>query len=166
MICLSAPGRAGGYDAIHAIDVVNSGRAPMDHFATIWGSLFDKAAVANLRALHIEFEPVYVLSTSWTGVLNQSDLWQIILPCGLSFVVESMHKDWTTPRPARSTRAEQIDAWLASHPEVKSWVALDDDHSGDGFDESHGRVVLCEVGKGFVGVELEKARAIIKGYFK
>ena len=166
VICLAAPDKAGGYDAIHALDDVNSGRVPMEHYKTIWDNLFDKAAVANLTALHTEFNPVYVLSTSWTGFLNQSDLSQILLQCGLAFVVHSLHEDWETKKTSRSTRADQIAAWLISHRDVKSWVALDDEHSGDGFDESHGRLVMCEVGKGFTGEQLQKAQAILRGDFK
>jgi hypothetical protein len=166
VICLSAPGSAGGYDAIHALDDVTSGRVPMEHYRTIWDNLFDKDAVANLLALHTEFNPCYVLSTSWTGILNRADLSQILMHSGLSFVVLSLHEDWETKKASRSTRADQIVAWLISHPDVKSWVALDDEHSGDGFDESHTHLVMCEVGKGFTDVELQKAQAILRGDFK
>jgi hypothetical protein len=166
VICLSAPGKAGGYDAIHALDDVNSGRVPMEHYRAVWDNLFDKAAVANLLALHTEFNPSYVLSTSWTRLLNQADLSQILMQSGLCFILRSLHEDWETKKTSRSTRAEQIEAWLGSHSDVRSWVALDDEHSGDGFHEGHKRVVICEVGVGFTGVELAKARKILLGHSK
>jgi hypothetical protein len=82
---------------------------------------------------------------------------------GLSFVVRSLHEDWETQKTSRSTRAEQIEAWLDPRIDVRRWVAVDDDHSGDGFPEGHKRVVICEVGVGFTGVELTKARMILFG---
>jgi len=163
VIAIPSPNRQGGYDAIHALDDVKRGRVSVEHHRELWDNIFEKQPVANLLALHTEFNPCYVLSTSWTRFLALEDLSQVLLHSGLGFVVRSLHIDGATPKPPRSSRAQQIGAWLASHPEVKNWIAIDDHHSGDGFDESHERVVLCEVGKGFMGVELERARAILQG---
>jgi hypothetical protein len=166
VLCLSAPDRAGCYDAIHALDAVNSGRVTMGYYQDIWDNLFDKVAVANLLVLHKEFDPRYVLSTSWTRMLDKADTSKILQQCGLSIVVDSLHTDWETKKLPGQSRFEQISAWLSAHRDVENWVALDDAYSGDGFDDSHSRVVMCAVDAGFTKVELKKARSILRGELK
>ena len=163
VICLRADDKPGAYDLMLALHEVQSGRATVADLKPIWDVLFHPPAIENVMVLHEEFEPVYVLSTSWTKFLDFTSMETILMQCGLAFLVRSLHTDWETDKEPSSTRAQQIDDWLHAHPEVQNWVALDDTYSGDGFDESHRRVVLCEVGKGFTGVELEKARAVLQG---
>jgi len=38
------------------------------------------------------------------------------------------HDDWATPTKMSATRTDEILLWLRDHPEVTTWVALDDEH--------------------------------------
>jgi hypothetical protein len=160
VICLPEQGKPGAYDLMLAMHEVRSGRAEIADLQPIWDALFFPPAVENLRILHQEFGPTYVLSTSWTRFMDLASLEVTLRQGGLGFVAGALHPDWETHKSPGSSRANEIGAWLQAHPEFRSWVALDDTYSGKGLDEASGRVVICEVGKGFTSVELELARAL------
>ena len=169
VICLADPEarleKPGSFDAMQAMGEIQQGKATVEGHQPLWDVLFHQPAMANLRALHDEFSPVYVLSTSWTRILDLRAMTIILSRGGLDFVVSNLHKDWETQK-GRTNRASEIANWLGAHASVTNWVALDDHCSGRGFDESSERVVLCEVGKGFTEVELQKARQILLGDVK
>lgn len=158
VLCLNNP--VGGYDVMEALGEVQHGRKALGDFANIWGTLFDPAAKAFLEEIHREFQPHYVLSTSWTRFMNQGALVAVLRQTGLGFVADHLHADWETVKGPRYLRRDEIRQWLTRHPEVKEhWVVVDDIESGTGLhprhmSESEGHfVVLCEVN---VGLDADK----------
>ena len=163
VLCLSRP--YGGYDAMLAMGAIDNGESSLDDYAELWAGLFDKAAVANLKKIHDEFSPIYVLSTSWIKMLDLSSLVLILRQCGLDFVVNSLHLDWSTTSSQRSgVRADEVRGWLERHPEVADrWLVLDDEHSGTGLgdwpvENERGFITLCKQGVGLTECEVAKMR--------
>ncbi len=163
VICLNSP--YGGYDAMLALA---SGREvrPDDE---LWSKLFDSSAKKHLQLVHEEFSPTYVLSTSWRWLFERSALEQVLHLGGLSFVVEHLHQDWSTPMLSRKAhRAVEIATWLAQSPShASSWAILDDMLSGTGFATwnvaRREYVVLCQKEVGFQEQEyLQLRRALAK----
>lgn len=133
----------------------------------LWDGLVDAAARANLRALHEEFAPTYVISTSWTKFLSREQLVEVFARTGLSFVVENLHSEWSTPKAPGRQRVEDIYKWLhlvfpGQLPATLQLLVLDDDESGwslaDCPLDTAGQVVLCEVWKGVTDAKLSEAQ--------
>ncbi|SCK20300.1 hypothetical protein VAR608DRAFT_1502 [Variovorax sp. HW608] len=125
----------GGYDAKLALAGLGTGTGEP---AEIWKQLFDAGACELLAQLHREFGPLYVLTTSWWWLFTREELAEVFERCGLSFVWNSLHADWTTPRGSRSEkRSVEIERWLHAHPDAADkWVILDDSLSGTGLGSS------------------------------
>jgi hypothetical protein len=162
VICLPSDEKPGCYDLMHAMSDIHSGKKAITDFEDIWCNLFDPAAVANLATLSEEFDPIYVLSTSWTRFLDLSSLRLVLEQTGLTFVADSLHSDWETQKVSGSTRAQEISNWLSNHPDVENWLVIDDDWSGTGFENAQPKVVLCKVGKGFSNQELKQAWTVLQ----
>ncbi|MBA5686341.1 HAD domain-containing protein [Rugamonas apoptosis] len=132
----------------------------------VWQQIFHVAAVENLRQLHTEFEPAYVISSSWTLELTKAQLCGTFKKTGLGFVADGLHEHWCTPRDDESYRLVEIDAWLDTHTLLKPvpFVVLDDVVSGLSLSYSHleANTVLCEAGAGFLLVQLRQAQAILR----
>lgn len=153
VLCLNNP--LGGYDVLEALGEVQHGRKTIDDLSAIWETLFDATAKTFLEEIHKEFQPSYVLSTSWTRFMNRDALVAVLRQTGLGFVADHLHEDWETVKGPRYLRRDEIRFWLAKHPEFKErWVAVDDTDSGTGLHPRHiseyeGQfVVLCEVDVG------------------
>lgn len=89
---------------------------------------FDEVAIALVRNVVTAAGAQIVLSSSWR---NDKD-WERIGP-GLGLTI----MDRTPTLPGK--RGEEIAVWLQAHPEVESYVILDDD--GDMLDEQRERFV-------------------------
>ena len=163
VLSLPAEGKPGAYDVMLAMRDIQLGNNSISDFEEIWSSLFDEDAVANLLTLHEEFDPTYVLSTSWTRFLDLESLLLVMHQTGLAFIAESLHPNWETEKSRGSTRAQQIRDWLKKHPAVDNWVALDDSWSATGFGAPPSNVVLCPAGKGFSNQALRQAWSILQG---
>jgi hypothetical protein len=117
--------------------------------AAVWQQIFHAPARENLCQLHDEFEPLYVISSSWTLHLNHEQLCQVFRLTGLEFVADNLHEDWSTPRDENgdSYRLVEIDAWLDAHAllEPIPYVIIDDVISGQSLRDSHleDHAVLC-----------------------
>lgn len=140
-------------------------------WAELWEGLVDATARANLRALHDEFAPTYVISSSWTKILTRAQLVEVLGRTGLDFVVDNLHEKWGTPKGACGCRVEEIYNWLQmvfpGHlPAALPLLALDDDESGwtlaDSLFDRAGQVVLCEVWKGLTGEKLATAQQLLR----
>ncbi|MGJ7509939.1 HAD domain-containing protein [Variovorax sp. GT1P44] len=151
VLCLNKP--YGGYDVALALsrkdEDADSGARDL------WEQLFDANACAYLRRLHDEFAPFYVLSTSWWWILDDDKLREVLVRAGPGFVVDNLHADLATPKGALpGIRWDEINAWLAAHPEfADKWVVLDDHLSGTGLaagqpEEHMPFIVLCAEGVG------------------
>jgi hypothetical protein len=133
----------------------------------VWQQIFHASARGNLRQLHDEFEPLYVISSSWTLHLNHEQLCQVFRLTGLEFVAENLHQHWQTPRDeGNSYRLVEIENWLDIHTLLTPvpFVVIDDVVSGQSIPGSHleERTVLCEAWSGFMFKQLAQARSILQ----
>ena len=131
-------------------------------YPEIWQSLVDVGAAENLRQLHAEFKPVYVISSSWATYLDREQMCDALTRTQLQFVVENLHAEWRTPRALSSSRRDEIDWWLEAHREPSQpFLIIDDSWSGTGLAYSplagNGHVVLCKGGFGFTKKRLKEA---------
>lgn len=137
--------------------------AAQNEFQELWDNLFNAGACENLRAIHGEFCPTYVITSSWTGFLSKEQISEALARCELGFVVENLHADWCADANGGKGRLEAIDTWLESHCGRAKFVILDDRLSGQSLEGSHleSWCVFCEPWKGFQENELSKAKAIL-----
>lgn len=164
VLCLSSP--YGGYDVLQALSQVVKKTAVLQDFNEVWEQLFAPDPVAHLKALHDEFSPCYVLSTSWRNFMDKDALATVLKCCGLDFVASNLHCSWETSiGRSDQNRAREISNWLGNNPKFEDrWVALDDERSGTGFAEwpvvAHKPfIVLCRENVGLTAVEYAKLRA-------
>lgn len=139
----------------------------LDDVPNLWKHLFDAAARKNLRTLHEEFVPEYVISSSWTSFLDREQICAVLHRTGLTFVAENLHQDWCTPRGNGSYRLTEIDGWLEMHTlgtPHRPYVILDDRISGQSLPGSHleERAVLCDAWVGFTHPKLRSAQKILR----
>ncbi|ABD70767.1 hypothetical protein Rfer_3057 [Rhodoferax ferrireducens T118] len=164
VLCLNNP--VGGYDAIEALGRLEKepGLSFGDlEFVELWRGLFDAQAKAFLTALHAEFKPTYVLSTSWRNFMNRAALDAVLRRGGLPFVADNLHENFETPISGQgggsSGRAREIQDWLNENPGCdEGWVVLDDELSGATFlgwhdDRERSFIVLCRENIGLTEVE-------------
>lgn len=132
----------------------------------VWQQIFHASARDNLRQLHDEFEPAYVISSSWTLHLTKEQLCETFRHTGLEFVADNLHEHWCTPRDDNSYRLTEIEAWLDIHTlrERLPYVILDDVMSGQSIVGSHleDRAVLCGAWAGFMYPSLVQAQKILR----
>ncbi|MFM9433516.1 hypothetical protein ACFDR9_000557 [Janthinobacterium sp. CG_23.3] len=140
--------------------------ATLDDNPELWTHIFHYSARTNLRTLHDEFTPEYVVSSSWTLHFDQEQICEILRRTGLEFVVDNLHQDWRTPRARDSYRLTEIEGWLdahalGSHP---PYLILDDQLSGQSIPGSNleGRAVLCDAWVGFTYPKLRSAQKILR----
>jgi len=132
----------------------------------MWEQLMLPEAVANLRALHEEFWPQYVISSSWATFFDREQMREIFNRTHLEFVAKNLHKSWTTPKGLGPSRLWEIETWLRLHRRAKhSVLVLDDYESGRALqssplDEKH-CIILCDVRCGFTTDKLALARTIL-----
>lgn len=132
----------------------------------LWLHLVDASAASNLRSLHEQFFPRYVVSSSWATYLGRSQMCDVFARTSLGFVSEHLHDSWVTPRAGTTGRLEEIERWLDEFcTDGLPFVVLDDSLSGwslaDSWLDFEGRVVLCEPGRGFTQGKLEVAIALL-----
>lgn len=157
VICLNAP--YGGYHAKLALD-----EGTFSSSQELHDRLFDSRAKQYLAQINDEFNPWFVLSTSWWWLYEQAELVEVLQFCGLHFIVSSLHNTWATPKQQRKgLRSAEIKTWLNLHPEfMNSWVVLDDKLSGRGFDiwpqKQRTYVVLCQQDVGLTAAEYAQLR--------
>lgn len=129
----------------------------------LWKCLVDAGAAENLRQLHAEFEPSYVVSSSWATYLDRAQMCEALTRTQLQFVVENLHAEWRTPRARSSSRRDEIEWWLSAHrAPSQPYIILDDTWSGTGLAHSplalDGHLILCRSGYGFTKKRLKEAR--------
>jgi hypothetical protein len=136
----------------------------------VWQQIFHASARDNLRQLHDEFMPEYVISSSWTLHLNREQLCETFKRTSLEFVADNLHDQWCTPRDDDSYRLTEIDAWLDTHVVLTPapFLILDDMLSGQSIPGSHleDRSVLCDAWVGFTHPKLRTAQKILRQQLK
>lgn len=138
----------------------------LDEVPNLWQWVFHYSARTNLQALHNEFNPEYVISSSWTLFLDRPQIVEVLRRTGLEFVADNLHPEWCTQREAGSYRLTEIESWLDSHNLIDQhpFVILDDELSGQSIPGSHLEecAVLCEAWVGFTHPKLKLAQQIIR----
>lgn len=132
----------------------------------LWTQLILPDAATNLRALHEEFWPQYVISSSWSTVFTRNQMQEIFTRTDLEFVAKNLHKWWTTPKALGSSRVTEIEQWISQHRHSQQPVlVLDDDESGrhllDSSLDKHHWVVLCTPRVGFTKEKFRQAHALL-----
>ncbi|MDN4052261.1 HAD domain-containing protein [Massilia sp. YIM B02763] len=138
----------------------------IDDAAGLWRGSFHEPARSNLLRLHDEFEPEYIITSSWTTFLSREQISKILLLTNLKFVDRNLHYAWTTIREDNSYRLTEIDNWLKINNtnEPRPYLILDDDLNGQSLSGSHLEInsVLCEPWAGFTAVKLKLAQLILR----
>lgn len=138
----------------------------LDEVPDLWQQVFHYSARTNLQVLHEEFEPQYVVSSSWTLFLDRSQIVEVLLRTGLGFVAENLHTQWRTQREPGSYRLTEIEVWLDAHNLIapNPFVILDDELSGQSIPGSHleEHAVLCDAWIGFTHPKLKLAQQILR----
>lgn len=151
-------------DNVRVLDA--DAKAIIDAFPDIWLDLLDTNALRNLHALHRDFEPSYVISSSWTSHLNLEEMGRMLKRCGLKFVALNLRKQWCTPRNQTPGRLSEIEAWfeLEAWGDDHAYVIIDDHVSGAALSGSwlEGRTVFCDTRVGFSEAKLVEARQILQ----
>jgi hypothetical protein len=128
-------------------------QSTLDDIPELWDHVFHHSARTNLRSLHDEFTPLYVISSSWTLHFDREQICEVLRRTGLSFVVDHLHRDWCTPRHGGSYRLTEIEGWLDMHsPDTPlPCLVLDDELSGQSIRGSllEKHAVLCDASVGF-----------------
>lgn len=142
----------------------------VDHYPELWQQLVFPEGRDNLQALHDEFSPEYVISSTWATQFTQAQLKEVMRRSGLLFVADNMHETWSTPRALSSERLQEIEWWLEQNPQAgRPFLVIDDVLSGQSLRFSEmkdaGHVVLCHAWTGFVQEKLAEARALLRAQF-
>lgn len=150
--------------------ITTSQSGDVDTWPELWARLILDEARANLAALHDEFCPQYVISSSWSNYLTHQQFREIFHHTGMEFVARNMHKRWATPKGVGPGRLMEIDSWIVKHLQAgQPMLVLDDQDSGWSLRESHldqkGLVVLCELGGGFVVDKLIDAQRLLRAQY-
>lgn len=139
----------------------------LDGRPELWNGLLCAEARQNLAALHDEFNPQYVISSSWSHYLACDQLRAVFHRCHLQFVAEGMHDTWTTPKCSGWSRFDEIHHLALHHlPRGCPMLVLDDELSGASlrgtslYDD--GLVVLCEPWVGLNADKLSEAQRLLR----
>lgn len=117
-------------DVHHSGKMLNIFEQTIPDYPEMWEFLVDAGAAENLRQLHAEFNPVYVISSSWATYLDRVQMSEALTRTQLQFVVESLHAEWRTPRALSSSRRDEIEWWLEAHRELSQpFIIIDDSYS-------------------------------------
>lgn len=137
-----------------------------DDFAELWANVFDEMPKANLRALYDEFNPRFVISSTWSTYLSRVEVSDVLTRGGLDFVAAALHVNWRSATDVGTFRATDISSWLEQNgsPLQLAYVILDDTASGHTLygTSMAPHAVFCEEWQGFIGIRLEQARAILR----
>lgn len=88
-------------------------------------SIFDPCAVSLLLKIVEQSSAQLVVSSTWRSK-GYDRCMELFEKNGISRNL--FHTDWSTPRKMTSSRTQEICWWLAAHPEITHYVAIDDEH--------------------------------------
>jgi hypothetical protein len=140
----------------------------------LWANIIDISAAERLKSLHDEFNPLYIVSSSWASYLSRTQMSEVFSRTKLSFVQKNMHEKWCSSQPRKChdeasgkgltmNRLQQIEGWLnSSTTDCQAFIVVDDTFSGESLIDSRlareGVVVFCQVKIGFTAERLDEAR--------
>jgi hypothetical protein len=91
---------------------------------TVMPRVYDPYAIGMIEWCATKANAQYVISSTWRG---NGRGWIVSLLTENRISVDRLHPDWATPIFDKgSIRTLEILHWLAKHPEVTQWVAIDD----------------------------------------
>lgn len=155
VLCLS--------DVHHSGQLLKIVQGKIPDYPELWKNLVDAGAAANLRLLNHEFNPWFVISSSWATYLSREQMCKALTRTELQFVIDNLHSEWATPRALSSSRRDEIEWWLDAHRESgQPFLVIDDTNSGYTLIRSQlaydGHVVLCKSEFGFTRKRFKEAR--------
>ena len=130
--------------------------------AELWSAdWLDADMVARLSDLVARAEASVVISSSWRGRRSSGELAAMLASRGYRGDVVGVTP--RLPRPPegeRFVRMAEVEAWLAAHPEVVSFVILDDEHDFGALSANH---VRTDPRVGLTDADTAMALAILRG---
>jgi hypothetical protein len=118
-------------------------------------SRFDPRVVDMITELVEEFSTKIVISSTWRfGAVKQLN--SELTKSGLK---KYLHKDWKTPQVYPSHRGTEIKMWLDEHPDVTSYVIIDDDINI--LNEQAAHLVQTHLEFGMQNGHLKKAKGVL-----
>lgn len=143
----------------------------------LWENVIDSSAAGRLELLHSEFNPLYVISSSWASYLDRTQMGEVFKRTKLEFVNRNLHENWRTfqsneydfqgsKRGPQKNRYQEIENWLSLFKIAgQPFVVIDDIFSGESLIDSclasEGNVVLCRMKIGFNESKLQEARQVL-----
>lgn len=136
-------------------------------FPPQWDKLVYPCACLNLAKFHLEFSPLYVISSNWCRRLSHSQMRQVLFRLKLTFVAVELHPNWRMPELSAPGRNEEVEAWLAKYPQPKRPILIIDNSNTDWALrnrelEKEKNAVLCDAGVGFVSSKLVEAQNLLR----
>lgn len=130
----------------------------------LWRQLFREEARANLRTLHLEFNPTYVITSPWTGFLSLEDAKAVLRLGRLGFVADHVDANWYTYLGEASFRLAELELWLLLHGDTRPYLVLDDARRASSLDGTayEENLVICTPQRGFDIAALQAARSILR----
>lgn len=121
--------------------------------AELLALVFDSHSIENLKALHAEFNPIYVISSSWRRELTVDQFRVMFERAGMLFVGTNLHPVWCTSTEGIPNRPREINQWLSHHGCGAPFLIIDDADSGKDFNDHNlsvaGYVHLCVPRRGY-----------------
>ena len=117
---------------------------------------FDPETVKLIKALIEEFKAKIVITSSWR--FGAKDL--LFKELKKSQLLKHLYKNWETQMIYLGTRGEEINQWMAKHPEVNGYVILDD--RDDILPDQLTRFIKTNIETGFKQEHYDKASNILR----
>lgn len=67
----------------------------------LWKNVSDTSAAERLKSLHDEFNPIFIVSSSWASYLSRTQMSQVFSRTKLSFVQENMYEKRCSSQPRK-----------------------------------------------------------------
>ena len=89
----------------------------------LWENFINNSAAQRLRSLHDEFNPLYIVISSWASYLSRTQMSQVFSRMKLNFAQENMNENGAhrspeifeaSARALTTNRLQQIEGWLNS----------------------------------------------------
>lgn len=131
----------------------------------LWAALAPLALRANLRRLHDQVEPRYVITSRLASGLNKTQMMDLLHRAGLSFVANNLHTMWRTESQRLANRALEIADWFTRpRATASAFVILDNAASASALSESPFalQTVGCEDGQGLTAAATARALEILR----
>lgn len=141
-------------------------RGDLEGARQLCAELVSEKVRLNLRRLHLEFAPRYVIASPLASRLVTEEMAYLLCFAGLDFVAENLHPDWRNEADSSGTRAGEISRWLAAHPELQAgFVILDSIESAAELPASplSASTVMCSPARGLTTSALNRARLVLRG---